>query len=261
MKKLSEVCKITGVTRRTLQMYEKKGLVIPTDTTEAGYWLYDDAAVHKIMFIQIFIEAGYSRTEIKTIFDKGDSAVIDELTQLVDRLEERKRRIDGMLFTVKTVRSSADLPDAVSRALLKMDTLGLFNKDGFRTVLNESIESASDHIEELEEAGDDFEKYAKLGYYIMAISSFVGKKPSYKEAQKCMSEFYDYFISQILEIGDDVPKEKKYDRELMEEVVEYFCCDEFIGECNGGEDNPIINKKNMDYFSEVFKVFIKANSH
>lgn len=37
MKKLSEVCKIVGVTRRTLQEYDKIGLLKPTSKTESGY--------------------------------------------------------------------------------------------------------------------------------------------------------------------------------------------------------------------------------
>lgn len=42
MKKLSEVCKIVGVTRRTLQEYDKIYLLHPSAKTEAGYWLYDE---------------------------------------------------------------------------------------------------------------------------------------------------------------------------------------------------------------------------
>ena len=68
MKRLSEVCKIVGVTRRTLQEYDKVGLLKPTSTTEGGYWLYDDAAIQKLILIQIFVEVGYERKTIKALF-------------------------------------------------------------------------------------------------------------------------------------------------------------------------------------------------
>ena len=58
MKKLSEVCKIVGVTRRTLQEYDKIGLLKPTSKTESGYWLYDDTAIQTLILIQIFVEGG-----------------------------------------------------------------------------------------------------------------------------------------------------------------------------------------------------------
>ena len=70
MKKLSEVCKTVGVTRRTLQEYDKIGLFSPTSKTDNGYWLYDDDAIKKLVLIQVFIEAGYERKKIKAILNK-----------------------------------------------------------------------------------------------------------------------------------------------------------------------------------------------
>ena len=68
MKKLSEVCKIVGVTRRTLQEYDKIGLLKPTSKTESGYWLYDDRAIQALFAIQVFVECGYKRKAIKSLF-------------------------------------------------------------------------------------------------------------------------------------------------------------------------------------------------
>ena len=42
---VNEVSKLTGVSIRTLQYYDKIGLLHPSDYTEAGYRLYDDAAL------------------------------------------------------------------------------------------------------------------------------------------------------------------------------------------------------------------------
>ena len=45
MKTVSEVSTMTGVSIRTLQYYDKIGLLHPSQYTEAGYRLYDDTAL------------------------------------------------------------------------------------------------------------------------------------------------------------------------------------------------------------------------
>ena len=45
MKTVSEISKQTGVSVRTLHYYDAIGLLPPASVTEAGYRLYDDAAL------------------------------------------------------------------------------------------------------------------------------------------------------------------------------------------------------------------------
>ena len=45
MKTVKEVGKLTGVSVRTLHHYDAIGLLKPTRITDAGYRLYDDAAL------------------------------------------------------------------------------------------------------------------------------------------------------------------------------------------------------------------------
>ena len=47
MMTVNEVGKLTGVSVRTLQYYDKIGLLHPTEYTQAGYRLYDDTALEK----------------------------------------------------------------------------------------------------------------------------------------------------------------------------------------------------------------------
>lgn len=48
MMTVNEVSKLTGMSIRTLQYYDKIGLLHPTEYTEAGYRLYDDVALEKL---------------------------------------------------------------------------------------------------------------------------------------------------------------------------------------------------------------------
>ena len=47
MRTVHEVSRLTGVSVRTLHHYDAIGLLAPTQLTEAGYRLYDDAALQR----------------------------------------------------------------------------------------------------------------------------------------------------------------------------------------------------------------------
>ena len=48
---VNNVSKLTGVSIRTLQYYDKIGLLKPTGYTKAGYRLYDDTALERLQQI------------------------------------------------------------------------------------------------------------------------------------------------------------------------------------------------------------------
>ena len=54
MMTVSEVSRLTGVSIRTLQYYDKIGLLHPSGHTEAGYRLYDDTALAALQQILLF---------------------------------------------------------------------------------------------------------------------------------------------------------------------------------------------------------------
>ena len=59
MKTVNEVSKLAGVSIRTLQYYDKIGLLRPTEYTEAGYRLYDDTALERLHQILLFRELNF----------------------------------------------------------------------------------------------------------------------------------------------------------------------------------------------------------
>ena len=56
MMTVNEVSKLAGVSIRTLQYYDKIGLLHPTGYTDAGYRLYDDADLERLQHILLFRE-------------------------------------------------------------------------------------------------------------------------------------------------------------------------------------------------------------
>ena len=64
---VNEVSRLTGLSVRTLQYYDKIGLLPPSGYTEAGYRLYDDTALETLQQILLFRELEFPLKEIKGI--------------------------------------------------------------------------------------------------------------------------------------------------------------------------------------------------
>lgn len=143
MKRLSEVCKIVGVTRKTLQQYNDIGLLKPTAKTEGGYWLYDGESIQMLMTIQIFVEAGYKRAEIKPLLTAKQDELPGILADAIEKLKAKRARIDGMINYFQTLKDFAGLPPEVSKRLYKVDLNKTFAQISFKTMLEETIDIVS----------------------------------------------------------------------------------------------------------------------
>lgn len=98
MMTVNEVSKLTGVSIRTLQYYDKIGLLNPTGRTPTGYRLYDDTALEVLGQILLFRELGFPLKDIKEIikspsFDKG-KALEQQITLLTLKKEHLENLID-----------------------------------------------------------------------------------------------------------------------------------------------------------------------
>ena len=80
MMTVNEVSKLTGVSIRTLQYYDRIGLLHPAKYTEAGYRLYDDTALERLQQILFFRELEFPLKDIREIvgspgFDRSKAQV------------------------------------------------------------------------------------------------------------------------------------------------------------------------------------------
>ncbi len=64
-----QVAKLTGISIRTLHYYDEIGLLEPSQTTEAGYRLYDEEELSRLQQILFFRELDFTLKEIKAILD------------------------------------------------------------------------------------------------------------------------------------------------------------------------------------------------
>ena len=95
MMTVNEVSKLTGVSIRALQYYDKIGLLHPAEYTEAGYRLYDDTALERLQQILLFRELEFSLKEIQSILQSPD---FDRaLDQQICLLTLKKEHIENLI--------------------------------------------------------------------------------------------------------------------------------------------------------------------
>ncbi len=97
MRTIKEMCEILGLSHRTFRYYDYIDLLKPAAYTDAGYRLYDDNSLRRMVKIRILIEAGYELSEIKSVLDDPEydfqTSLIKKGGQIRIAQEEHLRRI------------------------------------------------------------------------------------------------------------------------------------------------------------------------
>ncbi len=97
MMTVHEVSKLAGVSIRTLQYYDKIGLLHPTGYTDAGYRLYDDADLKRLQHILLFRELEFPLKDIKAIMNSPDFDRSKALEQQIELLKLKKEHLDNLI--------------------------------------------------------------------------------------------------------------------------------------------------------------------
>ena len=101
--------KLTGVSVRTLHHYDAIGLLKPTKVTEAGYRLYDDAAVSRLQTILLFRELQFPLKEIKNIFAQPDFDVQRALDDQITLLTLQKERLERLIALARERKKGVNM--------------------------------------------------------------------------------------------------------------------------------------------------------
>ena len=97
MMTVHEVSRLTGVSIRALQYYDKIGLLHPAEYTEAGYRLYDDAALETLQQILLFRELEFPLKDIKKIISSPHFDRSKALEQQIRLLKLKKEHIENLI--------------------------------------------------------------------------------------------------------------------------------------------------------------------
>lgn len=97
-KKIEEVSKLSGVSKRTLQYYDDEG-ILPVKRSKNNYRLYDDETMERLWEVLWYKEMGLDLKEIKLILEgmKQETVIeekVNKINYTIRVLEEQKKVIE-----------------------------------------------------------------------------------------------------------------------------------------------------------------------
>lgn len=105
MKTVNEVSKIAGISIRTLQYYDKIGLLKPTAYSEAGYRLYSDDDLKMLQSILLYRELEFPLKEIKELINSENFNKNLALEQQINLLLLKKEHLENLILYAKGLKT------------------------------------------------------------------------------------------------------------------------------------------------------------
>ena len=99
-----EVSALTGVSIRTLQYYDRIGLLPAAGYTEAGYRLYDDRSLERLQMVLLFRELEFPLKDIRDILESPDFDRRRALEQQIELLELKKAHTENLILLAKGMK-------------------------------------------------------------------------------------------------------------------------------------------------------------
>ena len=188
MKTVREVSRITGVSVRTLHHYDAIGLLKPAQVTEAGYRLYDDAALGRLQTILLFRELQFPLKEIRDLLDTPDFDPMAALDDQIRLLQLRREHLDRLIDHARQIQKTGVMNmDFKAYDTKKLDTYAAEAKKrwGHTDAWRESQEKQKTQSQEVSDADGLMDIFRRLG-------DFRTGDPAAPEAQELIRELQQY---------------------------------------------------------------------
>lgn len=106
MKTVSEISKITGLSKRAIRFYDESGLLHPVGHSHAGYRLYDYKAPETLQQIMFFKEFDVPLKDIKVILENPNLDKVALLKSHKEALTVKRDRLNNLIKLVdKTIKN------------------------------------------------------------------------------------------------------------------------------------------------------------
>lgn len=103
---VKEVSELTGVSIRTLHYYDEIDLLKPSETTMAGYRIYDDIALERLQQILLFRELEFPLKEISKIINGKDFDRNKALEQQIELLTMKKEHLENLITFAREIKTT-----------------------------------------------------------------------------------------------------------------------------------------------------------
>ncbi len=110
-----DIAKLCGVTVRTVQYYDTRGILVPGELSEGGRRLYSDADLNRMKTICFLRGIGMSIDNVSKILAEDDSGNVVSLL-----LEQRKQELNA---EIKELESQSARLESLTRELRSLDII------------------------------------------------------------------------------------------------------------------------------------------
>ncbi|PEK62644.1 MerR family transcriptional regulator [Bacillus pseudomycoides] len=200
---VKDIVQITGITKRTLQYYDKINLLKPIYLTENGYRIYDRNSLAKLQTILFFKEMDFSLKEIADILKLTREEQQKLLKKHNQTLLFKKQRLETIITTVDEYVSGKDIYN-----------LNIFNNSSILPLQEQYAHEAKFIYGETEKYKEFEGKLKKLSPSEKAnlfsefelnmekvfrkIASCINQSPSSDKVQKLIVEWESYLEQSIV---------------------------------------------------------------
>ena len=202
MRTVHEVSKLTGVSIRTLQYYDRIGLLHPAGHTESGYRLYDDTALEKLQQILLFRELQFPLKDIKGIMESPDFDRERALEQQITLLTLKKEHLENLIDLARGIKAiGVNTMDFTAFDTKKIDEYAAQAKASWgNTAAYREFEEKS--------KGRTPEEEKTLSVQMMAIFAEFGRlregAPDSEEAQALVKQLQDFITEHFYTCSDEI---------------------------------------------------------
>ena len=202
MKTIHEVSELAGVSIRTLQYYDKIGLLLPSAHTEAGYRLYDDEALERLQQILLFRELEFPLKEIKEIISRPNFDKAKALEQQIELLTLKKEHIENLIALAREIQTTGG-------KTMDFEAFDRTKMDEYAAQARASWGSTQEYREfEKKDAGRTPADHDELNRQMMGIFAEFGEikeqDPSSDEAQKLVKKLQNFITEHFYNCSNQV---------------------------------------------------------
>ena len=97
-----EIARLCGVTKRTVQYYDKENIVTPAKMSDGGRRIYTEDDLKKFQLVCLYKDLGLSLQEIKSILESSNQYKV-----IMESLSNQREKIDNQIEDLKKLRDKS----------------------------------------------------------------------------------------------------------------------------------------------------------
>lgn len=195
---IGEVAKKMGVTVRTLQYYDKEGLLSPSKQSEGGRRLYsskDLITLHQILSLK---SLGFTLDDIKERLIKLETPkdVANALSEQANDIRNKIKSLKGSLKAIEQLKEEVLQMNTVNFKKYADIIVNLQMKNEFYPLIKRFDDNTLDHIRNKFDKESGLEFMAKFNHLSDEIVRLQKEKvsPESEESQKIIGEYWELIM-------------------------------------------------------------------